>query len=68
MNNLKKTEIEALLRLLDDPDESVYNTAFEKLMGHGYEVIPELEKAWEQSFDEKIQGRLENLIQEIQLN
>ena len=31
-------------------------------------MIPELEKAWEQSFDEKIQQRLENLIQEIQIN
>ncbi|MGM0498019.1 MAG: hypothetical protein ACQESJ_08890, partial [Bacteroidota bacterium] len=68
MSNLKKTEIEALLKLLDDPDEGVYNTAFEKLMNQGHDVIPELEKAWEQSFDEKIQDRLENLIQEIQIN
>lgn len=68
MSNLKKTEIEALLKLLDDPDEGVYNTAFEKLIDQGYDVIPELEKAWEQSFDEKIQQRLENLIQEIQVN
>jgi regulator of sirC expression with transglutaminase-like and TPR domain len=68
VSNLKKTEIEALLKLLDDPDEGVYNTAFEKLIDQGYDVIPELEKAWEQSFDEKIQQRLENLIQEIQIN
>jgi regulator of sirC expression with transglutaminase-like and TPR domain len=68
VSNLKKKEIEALLKLLDDPDEGVYNTAFEKLIDQGYDVIPDLEKAWEQSFDEKIQQRLENLIQEIQVN
>ena len=68
MSNLKKAEIEALLKLLDDPDEGIYNTAFEKLMDQGYDVIPELEKAWEHSFDKKMQDRLENLIQEIQVN
>lgn len=68
MNTQENKEIRALLKLLDDPDQEIYNTAFNKLLDHGYEVIPELEEAWEHSFDEKIQERLENLIQEIQLN
>ena len=67
-NSLNKTEIEALLKLLDDPDEQIYHTAFERLLNQGHEVIPELERAWEQSFEERLQQRLENLIQEIQVN
>jgi regulator of sirC expression with transglutaminase-like and TPR domain len=68
LNGLSQKEIMALVKLLDDPDEQVYQQISEQLMNQGYDVIPQLEKAWEQSFDEKIQSRLENLIQEIQLS
>lgn len=68
MNKLTADEIKALVKLLDDPNEEIYNQVSGKLLDQGYEVIPQLEMAWEQSFDEKIQSRLENLIQEIQLN
>ena len=61
-------EIMALVKLLDDPDEDIFQQVSEKLISQGYDVIPKLEKAWEQSFNDKMQGRLENLIQEIQLN
>lgn len=67
MNKLTTDEITALVKLLDDPNEEIYNQVSERLINQGYEVIPRLEKAWEQSFDEKIQTRLETLIQEIQL-
>jgi len=66
LNGLSQKEIMALVKLLDDPDEQVYQQISEQLMNQGYDVIPQLEKAWEQSFDEKIQSRLENLIQDIQ--
>jgi len=65
---LTEKEIMALVKLLDDPDEQIYQQVSQKLINQGYEVIPKLEKAWEQSFNEKIQTRLEYLIQEIQLN
>lgn len=68
VNKLTTNEITALVKLLDDPNEEIYNQVSGRLLDQGYEVIPQLEKAWEQSFDEKIQNRLENLIQEIQLN
>lgn len=68
MNKLSSDEIQALVKLLDDPDEEIFNQVSGKLLDQGYEVIPQLEQAWEQSFNEKIQTRLENLIQEIQLN
>lgn len=68
VNKLTTNEITALVKLLDDPNEEIYNQVSVRLLDQGYEVIPQLEKAWEQSFDEKIQNRLENLIQEIQLS
>ena len=68
MNKLTADEIKAIVKLLDDPNEEIYNQVSGKLLDQGTEVIPQLEKAWEQSFDEEIQSRLENLIQEIQLN
>ena len=68
MSELTKEEIKALLKLLDDPDEQIFNMISEKLIKQGNSVIPQLEKTWENSFDEKIQARLETLIQEIQQN
>lgn len=68
MGALSEKEIEALVKLLDDPDDQIFQQVSEQLKNQGYEVIPQLEKAWEQSFNEKIQTRLEGLIQEIQLN
>ncbi|MEF8984401.1 MAG: hypothetical protein V5A51_07395, partial [Bacteroidales bacterium] len=68
MNKLTADEIKALVKLLDDPNEEIYNQVSGRLLDQGYDVIPKLEAAWEQSFDEKIQSRLENLIQEIQFN
>jgi len=68
LDPLNEKQIQALVKLLDDPDEQIYQQVSEQLKGQGYDVIPKLEKAWEQSFNEKIQNRLENLIQEIQLN
>ena len=68
MGKLTNKEIKALLKLLDDPDEKIYNMISEKLIKQGYSIIPELEKTWEQAFDKNIQERLETLIQEIQQN
>jgi regulator of sirC expression with transglutaminase-like and TPR domain len=63
---MDKTEIHALISLLDDPDEKVYNQIREKLLSLGFEVIPELESAWENSFDTVLQQRIEGIIQRIQ--
>jgi len=57
-----------MISLLDDTDNEVINTVTGNLLQQGAEVIPELEKAWEGTPSEKIQSRLENLIQEIQFN
>ncbi|MBN2814445.1 MAG: transglutaminase family protein [Bacteroidales bacterium] len=65
---MDRREIMAMISLLDDTDSEVINTVTGNLLKQGPDVIPELERAWEGSPSEKVQTRLENLIQEIQFN
>jgi regulator of sirC expression with transglutaminase-like and TPR domain len=65
---MDRREIQAMISLLDDTDNEVINTVTGNLLNQGTDVIPELEKAWEGTPSEKLQVRLENLIQEIQFN
>ncbi|MCK4466350.1 MAG: transglutaminase family protein [Bacteroidales bacterium] len=65
---IKEKEIQALIALLDDPDTEVFDTVTKSLLEHGGDAIPELEKAWESTLNEKMQERIEVLIQRIQLN
>lgn len=58
----------ALISLLDDPDEKVFQQIKQKLLSMGFEVIPELESAWENSFDTILQQRIEGIIHKIQSN
>lgn len=66
MENLK--EIDALVKLLDDPDEEIYQHVQERLKSYGLEVISHLEKTWEQSLNTVLQERIENLVHSIQFN
>jgi regulator of sirC expression with transglutaminase-like and TPR domain len=65
---MNKQELNALISLLDDPDESVYQEISTKLLSMGPMVIPELEAAWEHCFDTLIQNRIENIIHMIQFD
>ena len=58
-------EIKALLRLIDDPDDEVYDTVAEKLMRYGKDIIPNLEELWEVTIDESVQERIEQLIHRV---
>ncbi|KQB99643.1 transglutaminase-like domain-containing protein [Pedobacter sp. Hv1] len=66
MENL--AEIDALLKLLDDPDEEIYQHVQQRLLGYGNEAISYLENAWEQSLDTLLQERIENIVHTIQFN
>ncbi|MES2417246.1 MAG: transglutaminase-like domain-containing protein [Bacteroidota bacterium] len=61
-------EIDALVKLLDDPDEEVYQHVQQRLLTYGSEVVSYLETAWEQSLDTLLQERIENLVHTIQFN
>lgn len=58
-------EIKALLQLIDDPDEEVYDTISEKIVHYGKDIIPNLENLWEHTADETLQERIEQLIHRV---
>lgn len=61
-------EIRALLRLVDDPDDEVYDQVVNRLLHYGKEIIPNLESVWEATADEQLQERLELLIHRVHFN
>ena len=61
-----QNEIAALVRLLDDPDENIFDQIKEKLMEIGPECIPSLEKArFEDNYGDLFISRAEHLIHDI---
>jgi regulator of sirC expression with transglutaminase-like and TPR domain len=65
---MKESDLQALIRLLEDPDEDIFRTVSKKLNDEGEAVVPMLEKAWEEATEERIQYRIEALIQDIQFS
>jgi len=59
------TQIAALLNLIDDPDEEVFNAISAKIVDYGKPIIPNLEHLWETTPDEGTQGRIELLIHRL---
>ncbi|MES2456519.1 MAG: transglutaminase-like domain-containing protein [Bacteroidota bacterium] len=66
MENSK--EISALVKLLDDPDQEIYQHVEGRLLEYGNEVIDFLENAWEHSLDALLQERIENIVHKIQFS
>jgi regulator of sirC expression with transglutaminase-like and TPR domain len=62
---LENREIKALLQLIDDPDEEIYLTVSDKIISMGKGIIPNLENLWENSCNESIQERIEQLIHQL---
>ena len=55
--------VQALIQLIDDPDDHVYAHVHDQLKSYGPEAIPYLENSWESSdFGLLFQNRIENLI------
>jgi len=61
-------EIEAIIKLLSDPDQTVYEHIEKKLLAEGKEIIKPLESAWGTSLDELLQSRIEHIIHKIQFD
>lgn len=61
-------EVDALLKLLDDSDFDIYRQVEERLLSYGTDVIPALEKSWENTLDLLLQQRIEELIHKIQFS
>ncbi len=63
---LNTTEITSLIRLLDDPDQEIYDHVHDKLLSYGSDVVEYLESAFGEAFDSVLQERIANLVHEIQ--
>ena len=63
---MEKERLEALVNLLDDPDETVFELVEKELLKESDEIISVLEQKWESSFNTHLQERIENLIQNLQ--
>ncbi|RZA00478.1 MAG: hypothetical protein EOP47_13875 [Sphingobacteriaceae bacterium] len=63
---INTTEVNSLIKLLDDPDQEIFSHVHQKLLSYGGEVIEHLEAAWEQAFDPIQQDRIANLVHAIQ--
>jgi regulator of sirC expression with transglutaminase-like and TPR domain len=68
MADLNKKEVNALINLLDDPDEKIFSSIKGKILDLGEKAIPVLEDAWESSVSILLQTRIENIIHRIQFD
>jgi len=64
---MKQEEIKALVSLLEDPDELISIAVKNQLMQIGTDAIAEMEFAWENTLNIALQSKIEELIQDIQL-
>jgi len=61
--------LSALIALMDDPDEMIYQHVRDQLLAVGKEAIPLLETSWEErDYGLLFQSRIESLIHEIQFD
>ncbi|HVW95604.1 MAG TPA: transglutaminase-like domain-containing protein [Mucilaginibacter sp.] len=65
---INPTEVNSLIRLLDDPDSEIFEHVHSKLLSYGPEAIEYLEDAWEKAFDHLQQERIADLVHEIQFS
>lgn len=63
---MESTMLNALINLLDDPNEEVFQSVEKELLKQNIEIVAALEKAWESSMDEMAQTRIENIIHHLQ--
>ncbi len=60
---MTEREIDALIRLLDDPDKNVYSAVEKKILSVGEPMVGPLEKAWVANEDNMLlQKRIEDII------
>lgn len=65
----KEKSIQALVQLIDDPDENIFFHVRDELINIGEQAIPFLEDSWEkENYGLIFQSRIEQLIHDIQFN
>jgi len=59
------SEIDALVSLMDEPNEDIFTGIQNKVINYGTAAIPFLEEAWLHTFNTRVSRRLESSIEEI---
>jgi len=68
-HTFKNNELNALISLLDEPDDEVFGKVRDRLFSYGLEAVPLLEDAWDSSFEQnEVQKRIEGIIHDIQFD
>ncbi len=61
-------ELNALLNLIEDPDPEVFEAVSSRIIAYGTPIIPELENLWENTGDNEVLERIEQLIHRLHFN
>lgn len=64
----KDPQLQALISLLDEPDQQAFTKVRDRIFAYGSQAVPLLETAWESTFDSYLQKRIEDIIHSIQYN
>lgn len=65
---MKRSELKALISLIDDDDVAIFDHVESKILSLGTEIIPILETEWEENLNPLMQERIENLIHRLQFS
>lgn len=68
MSELTSGELNALVSLLDDSDREVRMHVRDRIISLGNDIIPFLEKKWENSFNPDIQKEIEEMVHDLQFS
>lgn len=66
---MSENEIQALINLIDDPDEGIYLQIKDRIISMGSPVVPILERAWEvDDLGDLFRNRIEDILHTIHLD
>lgn len=63
--SVSESELNALVRLLEDPDEGIFEQVSNRIMNYGSDALPHLEHAWETASEPDLQQRVESIMRNI---
>lgn len=68
LKKIKPQKIQALIQLIDDPDENIFSEVKQQLLLLGPVALPYLEEMWNNAMNKLLVQRLEDIIEDIHLN
>ncbi len=69
LGHINESEVNALIRLVEDPDPQIYSQVKNKLVSYGSSVLPSIESTWlRKSQNDAHQSKLQDIISEIRIS